>query len=317
MNLNQFTKISGDASFREFYRKKNKKKSIIVFSRKQKKKNLVIYSAINQLLIKKKINAPKLLYHNYKKNYIEIQDLGNRTILEILKNKKINKIKYYNKIILLLKKFQKINSKKIKTFQNSSYKIPLYSNKMLFNETKLFLDWYIPIIIKKNKIRQLNIKLAYIFKKLLKNLKCREKIFVHRDFHVSNLMQCNKDIYMIDTQDAVYGNIAYDLASLIDDVRLKTTNKDKEIIYKKFINIHKIKNLQNFKNDFEILSVLRNLKIIGIFQRLYSRDKKEKYLKFIPYAWTLIEYRIKKNKNLLELKNILDKYFLKKIKFRK
>ena len=317
MNLNQFTKISGDASFREFYRKKNKKKSIIVFSRKQKKKNLVIYSAINQLLIKKKINAPKLLYHNYKKNYIEIQDLGNRTILEILKNKKINKIKYYNKIILLLKKFQKINSKKIKTFQNSSYKIPLYSNKMLFNETKLFLDWYIPIIIKKNKIRQLNIKLAYIFKKLLKNLKCREKIFVHRDFHVSNLMQCNKDIYMIDTQDAVYGNIAYDLASLIDDVRLKTTNKDKEIIYKKFINIHKINNLQNFKNDFEILSVLRNLKIIGIFQRLYSRDKKEKYLKFIPYAWTLIEYRIKKNKNLLELKNILDKYFLKKIKFRK
>jgi len=317
MNLNQFTKISGDASFREFYRKKNKKKSIIVFSRKQKKKNLVIYSAINQLLIKKKINAPKLLYHNYKKNYIEIQDLGNRTILEILKNKKINKIKYYNKIILLLKKFQKINNKKIKTFQNSSYKIPLYSNKMLFNETKLFLDWYIPIIIKKNKIRQLNIKLAYIFKKLLKNLKCREKIFVHRDFHVSNLMQCNKDIYMIDTQDAVYGNIAYDLASLIDDVRLKTTNKDKEIIYKKFINIHKIKNLQNFKNDFEILSVLRNLKIIGIFQRLYSRDKKEKYLKFIPYAWTLIEYRIKKNKNLLELKNILDKYFLKKIKFRK
>ncbi len=317
MNLNQFTKISGDASFREFYRKKNKKKSIIVFSRKQKKKNLVIYSAINQLLIKKKINAPKLLYHNYKKNYIEIQDLGNRTILEILKNKKINKIRYYNKIILLLKKFQKINNKKIKTFQNSSYKIPLYSNKMLFNETKLFLDWYIPIIIKKNKIRQLNIKLAYIFKKLLKNLKCREKIFVHRDFHVSNLMQCNKDIYMIDTQDAVYGNIAYDLASLIDDVRLKTTNKDKEIIYKKFINIHKIKNLQNFKNDFEILSVLRNLKIIGIFQRLYSRDKKEKYLKFIPYAWTLIEYRIKKNKNLLELKNILDKYFLKKIKFRK
>ena len=277
----------------------------------------MIYSAINQLLIKKKINAPKLLYHNYKKNYIEIQDLGNRTILEILKNKKINKIKYYNKIILLLKKFQKINNKKIKTFQNSSYKIPLYSNKMLFNETKLFLDWYIPIIIKKNKIRQLNIKLAYIFKKLLKNLKCREKIFVHRDFHVSNLMQCNKDIYMIDTQDAVYGNIAYDLASLIDDVRLKTTNKDKEIIYKKFINIHKIKNLQNFKNDFEILSVLRNLKIIGIFQRLYSRDKKEKYLKFIPYAWTLIEYRIKKNKNLLELKNILDKYFLKKIKFRK
>ena len=72
-----------------------------------------------------------------------------------------------------------------------------------------------------------------------------------------------------------------------------------------------------FQNDFEILSVLRNLKIIGIFQRLYLRDKKKKYLKLIPYAWNLIEYRIKKNKNLLELKTILEKYFLKRLKIKK
>ena len=49
--------------------------------------------------------------------------------------------------------------------------------------------------------------------------------FVHSDFHVSNLMIKNNKISLIDTQDAVYGNIAYDLASLIDDVRLKTSNK--------------------------------------------------------------------------------------------
>ena len=130
-------------------------------------------------------------------------------------------------------------------------------------------------------------------------------------------MEHNKEIYIIDSQDALYGNISYDLASLIDDVRFRTSNKDKKIIFQKFMKVNKYKNFENFKNDFEILSVLRNLKIIGIFQRLYLRDKKKKYLKLIPYAWKLIEYRIKKNKNLLELKTILENYFLKRLKIKK
>ena len=62
---------------------------------------------------------------------------------------------------------------------------------------------------------------------------------------------------------------------------------------------------------------MRNLKIIGIFTRLSIRDKKKKYLKLIPYAWNLIDYRIKKNENLLELKTILEKYFLKRLKIKK
>ena len=70
--------------------------------------------------------------------------------------------------------------------------------------------------------------------------------------------------------------------------------------------------LRIFKNDFEILSVLRNLKIIGIFTRLSIRDKKHNYLKFIPYAWKLIEQRTEKNKKFIELKTILDKYFSQK-----
>jgi len=57
--------------------------------------------------------------------------------------------------------------------------------------------------------------------------------------------------------------------------------------------------------DFEILSVLRNLKIIGIFTRLANRDKKKKYLKLIPYAWKLIDNRMKNNSNFNDLINFL------------
>ena len=56
----------------------------------------------------------------------------------------------------------------------------------------------------------------------------------------------------------------------------------------------KAKNYQTYlKNDFDILSVQRNLKILGIFVRLYKRDKKSNYLKYLPYTWTLIKKRMK------------------------
>ena len=122
----------------------------------------------------------------------------------------------------------------------------------------------------------------------------------------------NKKLCVIDSQDAVFGNIAYDVASLIDDVRLKTSIEFKRILLEEYIKTNKKINVKNFKNDFEILSVLRNLKIIGIFTRLSIRDKKDSYLKLIPYAWKLIEQRIDKDKKFIELKIILDKYFSKK-----
>ena len=96
MNLNNLTKLSGDASFRKFYRSD---KSVVVFCRREKKSNLLIYDAINKILIKNKIKAPKLLNQNYKKNLIEIEDLGDISIYYKLKNKKINRLKYYKKTI--------------------------------------------------------------------------------------------------------------------------------------------------------------------------------------------------------------------------
>ena len=122
---------------------------------------------------------------------------------------------------------------------------------------------------------------------------------------------------IIDNQDALYGNQAYDLASLIDDVRLKTSSSLKEKIFKYFLKLNKSINKKNFKNDFDLLSVLRNIKIIGIFTRLSSRDQKHYYLKLIPYAWKLIENRINNNAVFNDLKLFLDNNFSKKMRQKK
>ena len=309
-------RIKGDASFRKFYRKRIKKKSsIIVYAEKEKIKNLLNYDSINKLLLKKNINAPRLLSENFNQNLIEIDDLGTKTIFDIFKKKNVNKLKIYKKILVILIKLQKIKLRKIKNFKKKFYKIPIYSNKLIFNEANLFLDWYVPKIINKNEKFKIKKKLKKIISSLIKKIQLPNTTFVHRDFHVSNLMIKKNKISVIDSQDAVYGNIAYDLASLIDDVRLKTSKNIKEIIYQNYLNLNKKKiNKIKFKNDFEILSVLRNLKIIGIFTRLATRDKKKKYLKLIPYAWNLIELRLKNNVIFKDLKHCLDVNFPKKIR---
>ena len=132
--------------------------------------------------------------------------------------------------------------------------------------------------------------------------------FVHRDFHAQNLMKIGNKIGVIDSQDALIGNPTYDLVSLIDDVRIKNSKKLKNQIY----NYYKI-NSKKFLEDFNILSVQRSLKIIGIFSRLFKRDKKSKYLKFIPYTWRLLEMRMN-SENFSELKKIINENINKKMR---
>ena len=310
-SLAKLKKIKGDASFREFYRKRENK-SIIVISEKEKLKNLLIYDAINKILIKNKILAPNLIRENYINNYIEINDFGDQTLFQILKNKKNDKYIIFKKIIKILNKIQLIKDKKVKNFKNKLYKVQEYSNKILFDETKLFCDWYVPKKLSKFKSIKFKKKFKSEIKNLLSKLNYKNDTFVHRDFHVSNFMYHNKKIAVIDSQDALIGNRAYDLASLIDDVRLKTPNELKEKVFKFYVKTNQKINLEKFKKDFEILSVLRNLKIIGIFMRLAIRDNKKKYLKLIPYAWELINHRIKEqnefNNLMLLLKNNFPKF---------
>ena len=303
MNLKKFKKLSGDASFRQFYRTNN---SVLVYSKIQKRSNLLNYDAVNKILIKNKILAPGLISQNYKKNFIEIEDFGNKNMLDKIKSSK-TKLNEYKRILKILYQIQKIKNFKTQNFLKKKFNLSNYSKAKILKESYLFLDWYLPankLIIQKGYLKK---NLKKIIDNLYLNLKIKQKVFVHRDFHVSNMMFYKNKIALIDSQDAVLGNPAYDLASLIDDVRIKTSNSFKSNILKVFLSKFKYKNESQFINDFEILSVLRNLKIIGIFTRLAKRDKKRKYLKLIPYAWKLIDNRIKNNPNFHDLKNFLQK----------
>ncbi len=313
INFKELKEIKGDASFRKFYRNKNNL-SIVVYAKKEKIKNLLIYDAVNKILNKNKILAPKLLNQNYKNNYIEVEDFGDNTLYKVLKLNKTNKELFFRKILKTLIRLQLIKDKQVVNFIRQKYKLQKYDNKKLFDEAKLFSEWYASRKINKLKIRKFKKGYENEVKKLLSKLNLKNDTFVHRDFHVSNLMYVKNNIAVIDSQDALIGNKAYDLASLVDDVRFKTSNKLKNKILNNYFKKLKKTEIKEFINDFEILSVLRNLKIIGIFMRLALRDNKKKYIKMVPYAWQMINYRMRKNREFVNLKLMLKHNFPKFVK---
>ena len=102
--------------------------------------------------------------------------------------------------------------------------------------------------------------------------------FKDKDIKINNIKIENKNIFF---------NVADENKQSVIDV-FKDANVDAalaaSVFHYGYISINKLFETTKLQNDFEILSVLRNIKIIGIFTRLSIRDKKKKYLKLIPRA---------------------------------
>ena len=145
-------KISGDASFREFYRlKKGKNSSIVVQAKKEKFKNLITYIVVNKILEKNKIYVPKLISNHYEHNVIEITDLGQKSFYDLIIKKK-NKFTDYKDLIKIIIKLQNIKLRR--NYHLGKFKINFqnYSIKNLHKESDLFFDWYLKYVLKNKKI---------------------------------------------------------------------------------------------------------------------------------------------------------------------
>jgi len=270
---------------------------------------------VNKFLIDNKIKAPKLLKEYFKNEMMEIEDLGTNSFFYYIKKKK-NKFNDYKKLIKIIFKLQNIKLKNYIRLKQYKIKISNYNYTALHKETDLFFYWYLKNNSKRKEFTKLKSQIRNELNNLYKRLYFQNQCFVHRDFHASNIMIQKRNISLIDSQDIIKGNLLYDLASLIDDVRIILSIDLKNRLFNYYLSKKKkIKAREkNFaKNDFDILSVQRNLKILGIFVRLYKRDNKSNYLKFLPYTWRLLELRLK-NPLFNNLKCLLNKAVSKKNK---
>jgi hypothetical protein len=314
-NITNFSikKIAGDASFRSYYRIFFSDKTLILMFAPPNFEDTKPFVKIAEILIKNKLNSPKILAIDEDKGFILLSDFGDETYTKKLVNlsdQDLTKTEFeiYQKAIDAIIEVQKIKDLSA---------IPIYNNAVLFREVMLFVDWYL-----KMKNIFLTFEEVRIFKKLFfelfDQLNKNNKVLVLRDFHADNLMILpDNSVGLLDFQDALIGSDAYDLVSLIEDARRDIDEKNREKLIQYFID----KNLSNsdsgsnfdadlFIKDYSILSLQRNLKILGIFARLAIRDKKTSYLNYLPRVANFVEKRISSHdQNLSQISQFLKKFF--------
>jgi len=294
--------IEQDASSRKYLRIKNNENLIIMDSPPKENNNdrfFYISNYLNQI----NISAPRVIHFDKRNGLLLIEDLGNYTFNKALKDN-ISEVQLYTKAVdaLVL-----IHNSQIPAH------IPHYSKKALINEVNLFIEWFCPyagIKLSQNSIDEWH----SIWNNYLNPIIQENNKLVLRDFHADNLFwlpkrKSHRRVGIIDFQDALIGNISYDLCSLLEDVRREVSDNTKEKILKYFIMRNDIKDISTFIRSYRILTAQRNVKIAGIFVRLAKRDGKNKYLKMVNKAISIFKRSIKKAE-LSEIINWMEKHLV-------
>ena len=300
----EIKKIAGDASFRSYYRISLKDKNFILMFAPPSHEEIKPFINVAKYLQSNGFNAPKIYGIDYENGFLLLEDFGDLTFSNALSSDLSNEFSYYKNACDVLLELHKITPDQ--TFEE-------YNNQILFREVALFVDWYLP---HKNLSMSFQQKadFKHLWFELFDLLNKEKKVLVLRDYHADNLMVINKQnnyksVGLLDFQDALIGIPAYDLVSLLDDIRRNIDPQNRQKLYDYFIKNCQL-DPQIFLQNCEILSLQRNIKILGIFARLVNRDHKAKYLEYMPRVKYFIDLRLNsQNKIFSNIKKFLN-YFL-------
>ena len=293
--------VSGDASFRQYFRCKIGEKSCVVMDAPPDKEDSTSFVHIAKNWFSQGINVPEIIALNLEDGFMILSDLGERLLLSALNPEHIDIQKgkyYYTKAMHALSQIQSLDSRPLN--------LPPYDSALLQREMALFKDWLIEaklgLSLSDEEVQGLNACLLLLEERALG----QHQVTVHRDFHARNLMICDDDeLGVIDFQDAVTGPITYDLVSLLRDCYIVWPSELVTQWCKEFYKVLMQKNpdaieylvsVEHFKEDFDLMGLQRHLKVAGIFARLSLRDGKHAYLKDIPRT---LDYILSVSKQLI------------------
>jgi hypothetical protein len=190
--------------------------------------------------------------------------------------------------------------------------LPPYDDALLRRELALFPDWYVARHLALEITAEQRATLDAAFELILANNLAQPRVFVHRDYHSRNLMVSEPNPGVLDFQDAVYGPITYDLVSLLRDAYIEW-DEERQLDWAaryweraRDASLPVAADFSAFWRDFEWMGVQRQLKVLGIFARLYYRDGKDAYLKDMPRVMRYLRGACVRYRELFPLGRLLD-----------
>jgi aminoglycoside/choline kinase family phosphotransferase len=291
LDLGSLCPASADASFRRYFRIESKNpqfNTFIVMDAPPQHEPLTAFIQVDLLLSEAGLNVPKILEKNISEGFLLLNDLGTKTYLAKLNGETANRL--YQDATHALVQMQLASKPNVLTN---------YDDALLQRELDLFPDWYLKkhLGIDLGEVQRAQLKKS--FELIIQNNLAQAKVYVHRDYHSRNLMVTEmNNPGVIDFQDAVYGPITYDASSLWRDAYIAWPEErviDWVIQFweeGRKVGLPMPSDFGQFYRDFEWMGLQRHLKVLGIFARLVIRDKKEKYLEYIPRVKYHINLRL-------------------------
>jgi aminoglycoside/choline kinase family phosphotransferase len=276
---------SADASFRRYFRASMPSGTYIVMDAPPEHEDCRPFIKVAALLRAASLHAPEVLAQDLDQGFLLLTDLGTTTFLVALDADRARAPELFSDATQALVRWQ---------LASQADTLPPYDAALLRRELNLFPEWYLG--------RHLGITLTDVERQglertcalIIANNLAQPKVYVHRDYMPRNLMLSAPNPGILDFQDAVYGPITYDVASLFKDAFISWDEEqvlDWTIRYwerAKRAGLPVEMDFGTFYRDFEWMGLQRHLKVLGIFARLFYRDGKQGYLddtpRFLGYA---------------------------------
>jgi aminoglycoside/choline kinase family phosphotransferase len=301
----QFTlaPASADASFRRYFRATFAGgRTLVAMDAPPQHEDCRPFLHVAKLFEDAGTHVPHVYAQDLVQGFLLLSDLGNTTYLQALTA--ANARDLYGAATDALLKIQ---------LASRDNELPPYDEALLLREMRLFPEWYIAKHLDVTLSDAQNAKLETVLARIIANNLAQPRVYVHRDYHSRNLMLVEENNPgIIDFQDAVYGPITYDLASLFKDAYIRW--EEAEIIdwlvryweKARKAGLPVNNDFSEFYRDYEWMGVQRHLKVLGIFARLYHRDGKDGYLKDLPLVMAYLRAACVRYIDLKPLLNLLD-----------
>ena len=274
---------SADASFRRYLRIDSAQGSLVIMDAPPDRENSKPFVHVARLMQAAGLRVPDILAWDEANGFLLLSDLGSHTMMQVIDPAAAPPLDLYLNAVDVLVQWQLASQPGV---------LPAYDNALLRRELELFPQWYVAEHRKVTLDTAQRATLDAAFDCIVQNNLSWPSVYVHRDFMPRNLMapiaMAPAALGVLDFQDAVYGPITYDIASLMRDAFLSWEEDfclDVTVRYwqkARKAGLPVGDDFGEFYRGVEWMGLQRHLKVAGIFARLTLRDGKPHYLADAP-----------------------------------
>ena len=293
---------SSDASFRRYFRVYCEGRTWIAMDAPPEREDCRPFVKVAGLMRAAGVHVPEIVAQDLANGFLLLSDLGRQTYLQVIDAGNAERLFGEARAALL-------------DWQAASREgeLPPYDEALLRRELMLFPEWYVGRHLGASLGAGERDELEAVFGRILAANLAQPRVFVHRDYMPRNLMVSEPNPGVIDFQDAVYGPVAYDIASLYRDAFLTWEEErvlDGTIRYWEAARKRGLPvgaDFADFWRDVEWMGLQRHLKVLGIFARIHYRDGKPGYLDDTPRFIAYVRHACARYRDLAPLARLLDR----------